>query len=215
MGEQQQTTLKVEEDIQGFPHLISNVSHTEINKWTDDILQNFGKDKNDLINNILKSVKQDAAANDPNADILNSFKDMQRRYVHVSLFASLSYMYITKILESQKQQIIAYIQANTETIDTLNTQLEASKQSAETVATLRTQIESLKAQNENFKTLESDLQERAQGLSTFIDGYAAATTEGEKPEGGGSKRKKRAQKGGFIRDGTRANLAGDPYPKAS
>ena len=201
-------------DMIGFPNLISNVSHDNINKWTDDILQNFGTDKKNLINSILESVKN-VAADVSNADIVNSFKDMQRRYVHVSLFASLSYMYITELLTSQQTTIKNYIQANTATIATLNTQLEASQQSAATVESLKKEIVTLTAQTESFRTLESDLQERAQELSTFIDGYATAVeAEGQGPNGG-SKRKKRAQKGGFIRDGTRANLAGDPYPKAS
>ena len=206
-------------DIIDFPNLISNVSHTYIAKWTDDIVTKFGDDKSGIIKRILESVKQDADSQDPNnASILNAFKDMQRRYVHVSLFASLSYVYITNMLEQQKARIQAHIQANIKKIADLQQQLEASQQSATTVAALQKEINTLAAQNVNFKTLESDLQERARGLSTFIttmaDLPAAAAGEGTGP-GGGSKKKKRAQKGGFVRDGTRASLAGDPYPNAS
>jgi hypothetical protein len=207
-------------DIANFPNLITNVSHTNLDKWTEDILKkfNFEDDKSDIINTILTLVKQqDVDLGDPNASILNLFKDMQRRYVHVSLFASLSYIYITEILTSQQQIIQEYIQTNTMNIATLQEKLQESQQSAATVESLKKEIATLTAQTESFKTLESDLQTRAKDLSGFVSGYATAVgaAPAPAPGGGGSKKKKRAQKGGFVRDGTRANLAGDPYPKAS
>ena len=216
MEEQQQTTLI------DFPNLISNVSHDNINKWTTDIVNMFeDDDKKKLINGILDSVKQDMTPATPDADIVNSFKDMQRRYVHVSLFASLSYMYIEKMLTEVSTKIIAnHKQA-----------MSDAKQASGTA--LR---EALKIKAEEYRTLETLLQERAQGLSTFITDMAklpppigdAGKGEGEDADadegkgkgkgadqGGGSKKKKRVQKGGFVRDGTRASLAGDPYPNAS
>jgi hypothetical protein len=215
------TPPPVADKIDSFPNLITNVNHTSIGKWTDEILKMFGLDdaNKTAINAILTSVKAEVATSDQDdlsGNILKSFKDMQRRYVHVSLFASLSYIYIKNILTSQKTIIERYIQANNTNIATLQTQLAESKRTAETAAELQVQLKALQLKQEEYTALETDLQNRANDLSGFVSGFAEAVgaEAPAAPAAGGSK-KKRAQKGGFVRDGTRANLAGDPYPKAS
>jgi hypothetical protein len=211
MARQEAPPAQAAENINTFPDLITNVNHENIGKWTNEFMKTeFGEDNANAISAILSSVN-DVDTSNPNANILNSFKDMQRRYVHVSLFASLSYIYITKILTTQQAIIKERITNNKVKIDELEAQLAVSQQSAVNVAALQQEIDTLTAQTEAFKTLESDLKERAEALSGFVSKYAEAVGV----QGGGSKKKKRAQKGGFVRDGTRANLTGDPYPKAS
>ena len=128
--------------------------------------------------------------------IFDSFKTMQKKYVHVSLFASLSYVYIKDMLD----QLQVTVDANKQRV------VQAAQQASSVLK------EQLGAEAKKYSELQQLLQKRAQGLNQFITEYSNTLATEAK---GGSKRKKRAQKGGFIRDGTRANLAGDPYPKAS
>ena len=166
------------------------------------------------INNIIKGVLEDVG-NSEDENIFTQIKTLQRKYVHVSLFASLSYQYIQNIFEGLLTKSDAIITANKQKI----AELEQSKSSS--TAELQAVKAALQSSNEEYEALDNLLKERVNSLQDFINNYAAniqeqAKTQAEaqaKAQAGGKKKKQ--QKGGFVRDGTRAMLMGDPYPTAS
>lgn len=161
-------------------------------------------DKDAILNSLKNFVKEvKAYTPDTTNDPIFLVKTLQKKYVYVSLFASLSYVYIQQMLNN----VSITIKANHE-----QAILAAQQESNEALK------KSYDEKAKEYSHLEKLLSERINGLSAFINDYAnTVTTPGESTvsKGGGSKKKKRAQKGGFVRDGTGANLAGDPYPKAS
>ena len=197
--DQLQEDQLAQERVTNLASLADAVNVKDFDIWQRELLKNFGNDA-DKITKIINAVSADVPTGVEGQSILESFKQLQTKYVHVSLFASLSYVYITKLLED------------------LKTKFEVNKlaavQRAQKESSVQVQAQ-LEAKAKEYSELEEILQQRAQGLNQFITDYSNKLASETAEAKGGSKRKKRAQKGGFIRDGTRANLAGDPYPKAS
>jgi hypothetical protein len=171
------------------------------------------KEESDMQNALNAAITSSTEHSDDG--LIQSIKQIQRKYISVSLFASLSYVYIKNMLTDFQVKINQLNNVTDLKIQALETQSATSQKDFEE---LKNKINELKSQQESYEQLEQLLKEKAEGLSQFVNQFVTTTqaqAEAEPEEQGGGGKKKKQQKGGFVRDGTRAMLMGDPYPKAS